>query len=110
MELTGYWEKNARVIILEGACDQSEWVVLEAAIVAAQIGQRHHIVLNLSAVTLIEPWIIGKLFWKYLQLRDQGVRLSLVNPPLGIRNKLERTNIPALVDYYTSDADALVAA
>ncbi len=110
MEISGYWEKDARVIALSGSIDPSEWVVLHAAFLAAQIAQRRHIVLNLSKMDGAEPWIIVKLFVSYLQLRQQGVRLSLVNPQPFMRRKLEPTNIPAFVDYFSSDQEALRAA
>ncbi|MDA0738662.1 MAG: STAS domain-containing protein [Nitrospirae bacterium] len=110
MEISGYWEKNARVIMVSGAIDESEWMVLKAAFLAAQIAQRRHIVLNLTQMNSTEPWIIGKLFMAYLQLRQQGIRLSLVNPQPFIRKKLEPTNIPALVDYFSSEQEALKAA
>jgi anti-anti-sigma regulatory factor len=110
MELSGYWEKDARVISLSGAIDPSEWMVLEAAFLAAQVAQRRHIVLNLSQMVGTEPWIIVKLFFSYIQLRQQGIRLSLVNPQPFIRKKLEPTNIPAFVDYFSSEQDALKAA
>lgn len=110
MEISGYWEKDARVIALEGSIDPSEWTILSAAFLAAQIAQRRHIVLNLSRLDSAEPWIIVKLFLTYLQLRQQGIRLSLVSPQPYMRKKLEPTNIPAFVDYFSSDQDALKAA
>ena len=110
MEISGYWEKNARVISIWGTIDQSEWAVLNAAFLAAQIAQRRHIVLNLSQLHSTEPWFIAKLFLAYLQLRQQGIRLSLVNPQPFIRKKFEPTSIPALVDYFSSEQDALKAA
>ena len=110
MEISGYWEKDARVISISGSMEPSEWIVLNSAILAAQIAQRQHIVLNLSKMEGAEPWIIVKLFIAYLQLRQQGIRLSLVNPKPVIRKKLEPTNIPALVDYFSSDQEALRAA
>ena len=110
MEISGYWEKDARVISLSGPIDPLEWVVLNAAFLAAQVAQRRHIVLNLSKLECAEPWLIVKLFMSYLQLRQQGIRLSLVNPQPFMRKKLEPTNIPAFVDYFASDQDALKAA
>jgi len=110
MEISGYWEKNARVISVSGPIDPSEWMVLNAAFLAAQIAQRHHIVLNLSQLTSSEPWLIAKLFLAYIQLRQQGIRLSLVNPQPFIRKKFEPTNIPALVDYFSTEQEALKAA
>jgi len=80
MEISGYWEKDARVIAVSGSIDPSEWVVLTAAFLAAQIAHRRHIVLNLSKMDGAEPWVVVKLFTSYLQLRQQGIRLSLVNP------------------------------
>ena len=107
-----FWllEKNARVISVSGPIDPSEWMVLNAAFLAAQIAQRHHIVLNLSQLTSSEPWLIAKLFLAYIQLRQQGIRLSLVNPQPFIRKKFEPTNIPALVDYFSTEQEALKAA
>ncbi len=110
MEISGYWEKNARVIMVSGPIDQSEWMVLKAAFLSAQIAQRRHIVLNLSHMNSTEPWVIDKLFMTYLRLREQGIRLSLVNPQPFIRKKLETTNIPAFVDYFSSEQAALKAA
>ena len=110
MEISGYWEQDAKVITLTGSCEPSDWVVLEAAFVGAQIAQRKHIVLNLGAVTFSDHWILAKLFLKYVQLRRLGVRLSLVNPPKLIREKFVRTSIPSLVDYYATDQDAILAA
>ncbi len=110
MEISGYWEKNARVISISGPIDQSEWMVLHAAFLAAQIAQRRHIVLNLGQLTSAEPWVIVKLFLAYLQLRQQGIRLSLVNPQPFLCKKLEPTNIPAFVDYFSSEQEALKAA
>ena len=40
MELSGRWEKNARVLTLSGEFKKSEWILLEAAILSAQIGRR----------------------------------------------------------------------
>ncbi len=110
MEISGYWEKDARVISLAGSIDLSEWVVLSAAFLAAQVAQRRHIVLNVGKLNRVEPWFIVKLFMTYLQLRERGIRLSLVNPQPFMRKKLEPTNIPAFVDYFTSDQEALKAA
>ena len=110
MEISGYWEKDARVITVSGRIDLSEWAVLNAAFLAAQIAQRRHIVLNLAQLEEAEPWILVKLFLSYLQLRQQGIRLSLVNPQPKLRKKLEPTNIPAFVDYFSSDQEALRAA
>lgn len=109
MYISSYWEKDARVLSLAGQFEVEEWVVLEAALLAAQIGQRRHIVLNLGQVTCSDRRILGKLFFAYLRLRQQGIRLSLVNPQAWIRETFERTNIPALVDYYSSDHDAVMA-
>ena len=110
MEISGYWEKNARVISISGTIDPSEWMVLNAAFLAAQIAQRRHIVLNLTQLNSTEPWVIVKLFLAYLQLRQQGIRLSLVNPQPFIRKKLVPTNIPTFVDYFSSEQEALKAA
>ncbi len=110
MEISGYWEKDARVIAVSGSIDPSEWVVLTAAFLAAQIAHRRHIVLNLSKMDGAEPWVVVKLFTSYLQLRQQGIRLSLVTPQPFLRRKLEPTNIPAFVDYFSSDLEALRAA
>lgn len=110
MEISGYWEKNARVISISGTIDPAEWMVLNAAFLAAQIAKRRHIVLNLTQLNSREPWVIVKLFLAYLQLRQQGIRLSLVNPQPFIRKKLERTNIPTFVDYFSSEIEALKAA
>lgn len=110
MEISSYWEKDARVISLTGSIDPSEWMVLNAAFLAAQIAQRRHIVLNLSKMDGAEPWVIVKLFMTYLRLRQEGIRLSLVNPQPFMRKKLEPTNIPAFVDYFLSDQEALKAA
>jgi len=110
MEISGYWEKNARVISIFGSIDQSEWMVLNAAFLAAHIAQRRHIVLNLTQMNSTEPWVIDKLFMAYLHLRQQGIRLSLVNPQPFIRKKLEPTNIPTFVDYFSSEQEALRAA
>ncbi len=60
MEISGYWEKDARVISLAGSIDPSEWVVLNAAFLAAQMAQRRHIVLNLSKVEGAESWVTVK--------------------------------------------------
>lgn len=110
MEISGYWEKNARVISISGPIEPSDWIVLNAAVLAAQIAQRRHIILNLSQMNNPEPWVIVKLFMTYLQLRQQGIRLSLVNPQPFMRKKLEPTNIPAFVDYFSSEQEALMAA
>ena len=109
MQLTSYWEKDARVISLAGQFKMEEWVVLEAALLAAQLGQRKHVVLNLGQVSCSDRRVLAKLFFAYLRLRQQGIRLSLVNPQEWIRDVFERTNIPALVDYYGSDDEALGA-
>ena len=110
MEILGYWEKDARVISVSGKIEQTEWPVLQAAFLAAQIAQRRHIVLNVAQMDAPEPWFLVKLFLAYLQLRQQGIRLSLVNPHPLLRKKLEPTSIPAFVDYFASDQEALRAA
>ena len=107
MHLTSYWEKNARVIKLTGQFEVGEWVVLEAALLTAQIGQRRHIILNLGKVSCSDRRVLGRLFFAYLRLKQQGVRLSIVNPQGWVRGVFERTNIPTFVDFYGSDHEAL---
>jgi len=110
MEISGYWEKDARVISVSGRIDPSEWPIMQAALLAAQIAHRRHIILNLSQLEEPGAWVLVKLFLAYIQLRQQGIRLSLVNPQPQFRRILEPTNIPAFVDYYSSDQEALKAA
>ncbi len=80
MFVSGRWEKDARVINLSRPFNQSEWVVLEAAMLAAQIAQRRRIVLNFAEISSSDRSIIGQFLLTAHRIKPEGVQLSVVLP------------------------------
>jgi anti-anti-sigma regulatory factor len=110
MELSGRWEKNARVLTLSGEFQKTEWVLLEAAILSAQIAGRSRIILNIEQVSFPDRAVWAKLLFLCLQYHRKGIRLTFVTPQQWIRQRFERTTVARLADYYSSEQEALLAA
>ena len=110
MELSGRWIKNARVLTLSGEFKKSEWILLEAAILSAQIGGRSRIILNIEHVSFPDRTVWAKLLFLCLQYHRKGIRLTFVTPHEWIRHRFERTRVAQLADYFSSEQEALLAA
>ncbi len=105
MFVSGRWEKDARLINLSRPFNQSEWVVLEAAMLAAQIAQRRRIVLNFAEISSSDRSIIGQFLLTAHLIKPDGVQLSVVLPKPLVRENLSSINGSSSLAIYHSEEE-----
>ena len=99
-------QHKAKVIALAGQFCRKTTTGIQARILAAQESGCHHIILDFTGVTQIDSTGLGELFLWYHNMRPHQVQISIVKPPISIRNHLDWSHLSEIVPIYESEEEA----
>jgi len=97
----------SKVIVLAGQFSRHTTTGIQARILAAKESGCHHIILDFSSVTEIDSTGLGELFLWYHNMRPHHIQISIVKPPIYIRNHLDWSHLSEIVPIFDSEQDAI---
>jgi len=92
MQIASRYLKDAKVFTLKGLFDDHAKSEFDLAITCAEEIRCYHIILNLAKVSKIDSAGLGRIILCMQKLRNQGIRLTLLNPAPHVRRLLEPKN------------------
>jgi anti-sigma B factor antagonist len=98
---------HSKTIALAGQFSRNTTSGIQARILAAKESGCHHIILDFSGVTEIDSTGLGELFLWYHNMRPHHVQISIVKPPIYIRNHLDWSHLSEIVPIYETEQDAI---
>jgi anti-anti-sigma factor len=100
-------DHHTTVLALTGPLDEQATLGLETFIQGAKELRCRHIILDLSAITLIGSFALGQLVRWHNQMKPQDLHFSLVNPSPSLRETLNQPHLSDLVPIFASQEEAI---
>lgn len=100
-------QQHTKIIALAGQFSRNTTTGIQARILEAKESGCYHIILDFSGVTEIDSTGLGELFLWYHNMRPHHVQISIVKPPLNIRNHLDWSHLSEIVPIYDTEQDAI---
>ncbi len=110
MQIASRYLKDAKVLTLKGWFDYHAKSEFDLAITCAEEIRCHHIILNLGEMSGIDSAGLGRIILCMQKLRNQGIRMTILNPAPHIRELLELFGFSSSLPICHSEEEALTLA
>ena len=107
MQITEHVRDGVLVLTVTGRLNFYSRKTFQAVMRHAEKSSNNHVVLNLQGVESIDSVALGMLVLSQTRLSIKGIEMSLVEPPVGIRDVLDLANIPKLIPVYSTEEAAI---
>lgn len=97
------------VLMISGRVTVYSRKVFQGMVKAARFSGAKHIIFNMQGVTFMDSIALGGLVLAYLDLNENHMAMSVVEPRQPVKTLLEVANFPDLIPTYPTEETALQA-
>jgi anti-anti-sigma factor len=97
------------VLMISGRVTCYSRKVFQAIVKTARFSGAKHIIFNMQGVTFMDSAALGGLVLAYLNLNEDDVAMSVVEPEQPVKTILDAANFSSLIPTYPTEETALQA-
>ena len=109
MHVSERMQDETLVLMISGRVTVYSRKVFQGMVKAARFSGAKHIIFNMQGVTFMDSVALGGLVLAYLNLDDNHVAMSVVEPHQPVKTLLEDVNFPDLIPTYPTEEIAFQA-
>lgn len=109
MQVAERMQDTTLVLMISGRVTAYSRKVFQGMVKSARFSGARHIIFNMEGVTFMDTIGLGGLVLAYLDLNDNHMAMSVVEPQQPVKTLLEDANFPELVPTYPTEETALQA-
>lgn len=109
MQVAERMQNTTLVLMISGRVTVYSRKVFQGMVKAARFSGAKHIIFNMQGVTFMDSIGLGGLVLAYLDLNDNHMAMSVVEPQQPVKTLLEDANFPDLIPTYPTEETAFQA-
>ena len=109
MQVAERMQDTTLVLMISGRVTVYSRKVFQGMVKSARFSGAKHIIFNMEGVTFMDTIGLGGLVLAYLDLNDNHMAMSVVEPQQPVKTLLEDANFSELVPTYPTEETALQA-
>ncbi|HSF09683.1 MAG TPA: STAS domain-containing protein [Nitrospirales bacterium] len=109
MQVAERMQDTTLVLMISGRVTAYSRKVFQGMVKSARFSGARHIIFNMEGVTFMDTIGLGGLVLAYLDLNDNHMAMSVVEPQQPVKTLLEDANFSELVPTYPTEETALQA-
>jgi stage II sporulation protein AA (anti-sigma F factor antagonist) len=109
MHVSERMQDKTLVLMISGRVTVYSRKVFQGMVKAARFSGAKHIIFNMQGVTFMDSIALGGLVLAYLNLNENDVVMSVVEPQQPVKTLFEDANFPDLIPTYPTEETAFQA-
>lgn len=109
MHVAERMQDTTLVLMISGRVTVYSRKVFQGMVKSARFSGAKHIIFNMQGVTFMDSIGLGGLVLAYLDLNDNHMAMSVVEPQPPVKNLLQDGNFPDLIPTYPTEETAFQA-